>query len=439
MIESRLSLLMAGESSVPLKGGVISADADAGFGEALKETGIVQSTIGSASAPIKKGVAVALVSEKMDAVRDEGIVEQGIIDEGDGLSGVSLVDSTSGEGVEQGALGVSLTSVKPIELGDASIQELSSSVSDVLKSAGLRNSGSEVLERALGAQVKSVAVDGAGKKVSSLNVSEIKAQNMVLATFGSVLLENNNLGAVGAGVVPVDANGVPALVSEVVSPEMLKAAAVFAKEGSFTSSGALFERGLSSGVEVFKGDLSVARASSASSGVGLTLDAVAALQDGNPVSKSVEYLAGPLTLNEQIKSVEKQVEVQDIKQTSSLAKQQVAESRVADLGALIRRSVQEGITSLKINLSPSELGSVEVRVVDVNGELTLKFKAEKPETLDLLSENQGALDDLMQSGDFNESQFLFGGDELSLGDGVDEDVNEKPVSIEYDGLLNITV
>jgi hypothetical protein len=139
-------------------------------------------------------------------------------------------------------------------------------------------------------------------------------------------------------------------------------------------------------------------------------------------------------------SVEKQQEVSVLAQNSKDIKHKVLESRVSDLGVVIKKSIQEGITSLKINLSPSELGGIEVKVVDVNGDLTLRFKAEKPETLALLGQNEEALGDLLSSDSFGDKEFLFDGQRDGyLEEGATSEQGNETLVVSHDGLLNITV
>ena len=139
-------------------------------------------------------------------------------------------------------------------------------------------------------------------------------------------------------------------------------------------------------------------------------------------------------------TVEKQHEASSVLQNSKEVKHKVLESRLSDLGVVIKKSIQEGLTSLKINLSPSELGGIEIKLVDVNGDLTLRFKAEKPETLALLGQNEETLGDLLSSDSFGDKEFSF--------HGVSDSYPEDDVAVElrgdslvssHDGLISITV
>lgn len=87
------------------------------------------------------------------------------------------------------------------------------------------------------------------------------------------------------------------------------------------------------------------------------------------------------------------------------------ESKLAELGLLVRQTALSSIKQITIQLKPVELGSVDVTVREVAGELMVKFVTEKPETAELLQRQESNLKQSLLNGDSAE---------MSYGDGQNQ-------------------
>jgi len=134
--------------------------------------------------------------------------------------------------------------------------------------------------------------------------------------------------------------------------------------------------------------------------------------------------------------------------TNSISKASNAksyESKLVDLGLLVRRSALSGINSISVKLKPHELGNIEIAIKEIGGEIHLQFKVDKPETLELLESQEKQLkDNIKGEGDtlmsFSDSRGNM--NDSSEKSGIEQVDLEKDGKIETEieeGLLRITI
>lgn len=113
------------------------------------------------------------------------------------------------------------------------------------------------------------------------------------------------------------------------------------------------------------------------------------------------------------------------------------EAKLAELGLVIKQAALGRIRSLNITLKPVELGSVEVAIDDVGGEIHIKMSAEKIETLETLQKQESEMRQSLsqQNATFSFSQQNSSNRKFSLGDHLKS--NETDDSTRDDGMSQI--
>lgn len=73
-----------------------------------------------------------------------------------------------------------------------------------------------------------------------------------------------------------------------------------------------------------------------------------------------------------------------------------AESNIESLGLVIKKTALNQVKSVSVKMTPVELGSVEVRISDVGGEMHVSLRAERLETNDLLAQQEQNMRDALK-------------------------------------------